>query len=562
MLSIRRLLWIVALTVCISLFFLLINFRDEVREEIKVENEKYVMDPLMENDIEAGSFPYQFVLVADQEQNMVYENISDILDGWKMPYEVMDEVREYDKNKIYVFCMDEIMEHTELPSVVDYVESGGMVVFANGISEGNLETYITPLFGISYKSNKISVNRFRFAEDFLPFQEEVMTYDGYNASTWIELREKATVYVEDEEKGTPVVYSYPYGKGRSLVINGTLMEDKQCSGMFAGLLSNEMKGFAYPILNTETVFLDNFPVVTYIDDEACLKYFGRKTDDFVQNVVWPVFQKAALGNEIKYTASVLTAGTGDIYFPQLEDALFYNMGKSALLYDGELTEAIDFSNPGQFVENNLFREKFHEFFPNYQLYSCAVMNGAYSGEISRMSEKVVIRGYLFGDPDTMFLCEPKSEDGIYYYPVVADGLDLEKGTLFFTAMQIASKGMMSQRIDINTLICDEEGKQAWDEAKVQLSDFEERVLKPLRWMDAVTLSETANNINGIENLKYTIQYGEEGIVITLSKYRKGQSFMIHSDKEIENAVGAEIMSINHGYYIVKILEDRVELQFS
>ena len=566
MLSIRRLAWIVIITSCISAAFLMINFHKSSYEEVKVINEQFQMDEIVEaeeTEETNSSLEDRFILITSETDNRVYENISELFKDWKMPCRTLSRVETFDETKesIYIFCEDEIIKTADLEQLASYIEQGGIVIFANGIAEGNTETYLNPVLGIISKSNKLPCSQFTLAEEFLPYQEEKMTYDGYNASTWIQLNEKAKIYVSDTEKKEAVIYSYPYGKGKSLVINGTFMEDINCQGMLAGLLSNEIQGFTYPILNTKLIYLDNYPVVTYADDEICLRLYGRKTDDFVENVIWPVFQGIAVQNEIKYTSSVLTYGMDNTVFTEMEDSLFYTMGKSALMYEGELVEAADFSQGGSVVENQFFKDKFKRFFPEYQIHSLAVLSGKYTDYNSLNQEIAVVRGYMEGDEENMTLCKPQYQEGIYYFPVVTDGLELEQGNMFRIAMQTAARGILSQRIDVNTLIYDKDENASWDHIKILLSDYQKDVISPLFWMHAVTLSETANNINGYEKLKYDTDVSADGIRITCSTYRPGQAFILHSEKAIRDAEGANIEKINTNYYLVEITGEHAELRY-
>ena len=122
------------------------------------------------------------------------------------------------------------------------------------------------------------------------------------ASTWLHERPDATVYVEDDEKKVPIVYSYPFGKGETLVINATLLSDDRSIGILAAGLGSMLEEFLYPVVGTECVRLDNFPIVSYANDAVCMKLYGRTTEAFIRDVVWPVFQGMAVRHEIVYSS--------------------------------------------------------------------------------------------------------------------------------------------------------------------------------------------------------------------------------------------------------------------
>lgn len=561
MLSIKRLTWIISIALFISLLFLLINFQESTHDEVNIVNEQYQIQELLNMEEEPEEISARFVLVTSDSDNLVYVNIKKQLEDWGIAFLTTDHLVNYDTNKkvIYVFCEDEVSKTTDLVELVSYVEQGGRVLFASGIAEGNVESYLNPIFGIVDKAYKVTGNVFSFSDGFLPFQEEEMYYAGFNSSTWLQLQDKAKIYVEDVENETPLIYSYPYGNGKTLVVNATFLEDVSCMGMFAGLLSNEIDGFVYPVYNTKSFFLDNFPVVTYIDDEVCLALYGRTTDDFVENVVWPVFQRVAVQEEIKYTSSVMTAGSGDPYFPDLDASLFYTMGRSALIYEGELIASADFSKEGEIVENQAFYDEFSVFFPEYEIQALAITSGNYRE--TNVEEIKVLRGYMFGDEESMFLCEPSYEKGMYQFPVMTDGIVLDSGNMFTIAMQISSMGILSQRIDINTLIADENEQPVWDEDKILFANYEERVIDIVDWMESVTLSETANYIHGYSNMYYEVSYEQDKILINCSNYRKGQVFYLHLPYEIEDVKGADIEEISGDYYLIQVYADQIEINY-
>ena len=128
-----------------------------------------------------------------------------------------------------------------------------------------------------------------------------MTYDGYHASTWIAIRKEANVYVEDAEGKVPIVYSYAYGNGVTLLINSTILQDQRMMGFLAAGIGCLVKTFVYPVVGVESIALEHFPEVTSIDDKFCMKLYGRNTEAFVRDVVNPVLQGMAVRQQLPYS---------------------------------------------------------------------------------------------------------------------------------------------------------------------------------------------------------------------------------------------------------------------
>ena len=562
MLSIRRLLAIIFIALGICLVFLVVDgwqVRDRALETV---NDKFDITPL---EIIGEAVPEKqtkFILVSGEESAPVLRNIRDLLERWGVGFSCTNYVSSFDEagKPVYVFCQDSISSVTDLISLTEFVENGGRIVLAGGIAEGNADSYLDVLLGINWKADRVETGSFSFAEGFLPFQEETMAYDSFNASTSLRVRQDASVYVTDSSSGIPVVYSYPYGAGKAMVINGTLMEDSRCMGLLSGLLANELEGFAYPIVDVRAVFLDNFPVVAYVSDEDCMRVYGRRSNDFAQNVVWPVFQGYALRNQLKYTSSVLTVGTEASFFPEQSDQTFYAMGKSALSYGGEFVDGGDFSGEGALVENSSFYRKFQRFFPRYEITGLTVFAGKADTE-QLAKQPNVIRSRVRGDGENATVSDVDIRDGIYYFPLITDSLSPDDGGLFDTAMYIASEGILSHRINMNELILNEAGEGAWDDNRKLIEDYWERIIGETDWMESLTLSEAADNIHGYRNLEYELTGEPDGIRIQCTAFRPGQAFLLHDNRKPGAVTGGEITPLNGDYYLVKVLTGDVRIDF-
>ena len=153
MLSLKRLTWIVLITLGINFIFISINLREIARKEVLVENTQYHMQSMVESDLQDVGQPFQFVLVTSSKANKIFQNLSYLFDNWKVSYETTQLLEEYDESyqKIYIFCDDQLLPNTGLEQITTYVKSGGKVVLAAGIAEGNKESYLFPMLGIVEK---------------------------------------------------------------------------------------------------------------------------------------------------------------------------------------------------------------------------------------------------------------------------------------------------------------------------------------------------------------------------------------------------------------------------
>ncbi|WP_309641541.1 DUF2194 domain-containing protein [Flavobacterium sp.] len=101
----------------------------------------------------------------------------------------------------------------------------------------------------------------------------------------------------------PTIIENPIGKGKVILYNTSGDFTKQDRGfLFAGVLKG-LEGIPYPVANTATIFLDDFPAPQYdIIAEPVKTELNMTTSDFVQKVWWPDMKDLAKEFKIPYAA--------------------------------------------------------------------------------------------------------------------------------------------------------------------------------------------------------------------------------------------------------------------
>lgn len=564
MLSLKRLVYVLLIVFGICGLFILYNINENNNKTVTISSQ-----PVEDKEIILGeplqkSEEYYFYVIGNQEKEIyrdIYLNVCQLMEDMKVPWCKKDTIGKAElKNKkaILVFCDDVVNTYIDLQLLGQFIENGGKVIMAAGVAEGYEDSYLTPILGIVEKTIKENYQNYHFTKSLFPLQEEYMTYGGYNASTWLSVRSGAKVYMEDSEKQVPILYTYPYGKGETLVINATFLSDNHCMGFLTGGISNLLGEFVYPVLGTESVYLDNFPIVTYVNDSVCMKLYGRTTEAFVRDVVWPVFQGMTVRNEIKYTSSVLSVASEQEAFPAISESLFNTMGKSALQYNGEMAYAADCVKPTILYKNNDFIENFESTFKNYDISAMVMM----SEEPVRESMEIVgtnikaVRGKLDAQiPENRmaFL------EDYYVFPEATKGVNLEDGEMLAIASVLASHGMVSHTFDVNNLISIDENSPSWDADRIQLEEFEKRVLGETDYLEKVTLTETKNHLKSYESLEYTWKRNGNKLEISANQFVEGQPFFIRTEGKITSADGGEYESIGNNYYILRLNSSKAVL---
>lgn len=564
MLSVKRLLYVILLVITVSGVFMTYNINEEKTKKIEIYNKVVEEEPLSKEISISKEKEPKFLIIGSRSKEIykeIYINTCLIMSDLKLSYEEKNkiEIKDLNNNTILIFCDDVVSKYIDLKTLGQFIIDGGKVIFAGGLAEGNEESYLYPFLGIKEKTIKENYNNLRFVKELFPIQYEEMRYDGYNASTWLSIKSDAEVYVEDANKKVPILYSYNYENGESFIINGTFMADINCAGILTGAIGSIMDDFIYPIVGSTSVFLDNFPMVTYINDKACMKLYGRNTESFVRDTVWPVFLGISLRQNIPYTSSILIESSKDKSFPVINDSLFSTIGKSALQYEGELVYGANCEDENKVFLNKDFLEKFNQIFPRYGVNGLVMMSDELNENIINIPDVKIknIRGYLSArEGNERFY----SNSSYSVFPAATFGNTLEEGNLFEIMSVMSSYGMISHVFDINTLIAEDEDTPSWDRYKKQIGLFEEKVLSPASYLEGKTLSQMSNKVKSYVNMEFGWKKEGNRIEIDCSKFIKGQTFFYKTNHEIESADGLSFEKIDNGYYLLKLINEHAVIE--
>lgn len=557
MLSWKRMLYVVLIVSVVSCVFMIYNINEERARHIKIRNVQGEEKEFVGACQVSGEEKPGVRLIGDEQKDIykdIYRNTRQLFNN--LHFTVIEETwldaEKLDGEQLIVFCDDSLSSYTDLTELGAFIERGGKVILAAGLPEGYEDSYLWPLLGIREKSVRENYNRLSFEGSLMPLQFDEMVYDGYNVSTWMSIDGEAEVYVRDADKDVPLLYTCEYGKGRICLINGTFLADVRCMGLLTGALSVTEEDFIYPVLGTKTVFLDNFPMITYINDKACMKMYGCSTESFVRDVVWPGFQGMSLRTQTPYTSGVLAVASEEDSFPAINDSLFTTIGKSALQFEGELIYAANCEDTEKIFFNHQFIDEFEEVFRNYEIQGLALQSDYFTESMLEIPGTRIrtVRTRLDGE-GAGFSCDKEYLE----FPAATAGNSMEEGNLFAVTSVLASYGMVSHVFDINTLIAEDENTASWDRDKKQIDIFESEILQNVSWLEKRVLSQTGDDIRSYMNLEYGWKKEAGRVELKCSNMVKGQAFYYRTDEKITGAEGLTYEEIGNGYYLLRVFEN-------
>lgn len=460
------------------------------------------------------------------------------------------DIGKVEEQDLVIFCDSVVSRWADPEELMAFIAGGGRVILAAGLAEE--ESLLRPVFGIQELSPGDNFHYFSFEKPLLPVQPDEACYDGNSASARLKVSEEADVYIKVIGEEVPILYTHPWRKGSTCVINGNFLSDPCCAGLLTGAVSLLLPDFIYPILGVKAVFLDDLPMITPEEDSLCRQVYGYSGEGFVRDVMWPMFQGTSLRTSTPYTSSILAAAPSQENFKTENDAILMTICKSALQFGGELAYAVDCPEDGNYVVNQDFIDRFSGLFIGYTVQGLTMKTDNFSREMLDIAGAKIraVRGSLGSQKLRL-----SWENGLTVFPAATSGNSMDDGNFFAIYSVLGAYGMVSHVFDVKELITREEDPAAWDKDKLQIGYFESEVLSRVSWLEGRTLSQTEDDVRSYQNMNYGWARSGSQIELDCGGVVKGQAFFYHTDSRIVAAEGLTYQDIGNGYYLLRIQEN-------
>jgi len=240
-------------------------------------------------------------------------NIRKVCDYIKMPFKSMDvealNTKPAFPASVRSICIHDIkkLNQAALNKLADFVASGGNLLLSLA-SDDKRMSYFAGLKPDNDFETDIKSKGFFFNTAVLPnlkgktYAEDQLHYGYARASFRKDIKILATA---SNDREFPTIIENQIGKGRVIFLNTTIEYEKIHRGLlFAGLIRG-LDGIPYPIANTSTIFLDDFPSPVYdIKSEPIKSEMNLNIAEFVKDAWWPDMKKVAEKYKISYSAMI------------------------------------------------------------------------------------------------------------------------------------------------------------------------------------------------------------------------------------------------------------------
>ncbi len=228
-----------------------------------------------------------------------------------------------------------------LVDLMNWVDSGGSVLFPMTLQYSSYFAAYSSKMGIQW-----AIGSYSLAESVVPAEGFMLGAgvryefsDPFDSSLTVSLRSDTEVLASTGDKGLPLVWRYRPGSGTVVCCNLGVY-DKVMRGFYAAAVSLLSDACAYPVINSATFYLDDFPSpIPGGEDDYVYRDYGLSIADFYSKVWWPDVARIGERYGIKFTGVMIETyddDTEDEPVSQSDLNQFRYYGSSLLSHGGEV----------------------------------------------------------------------------------------------------------------------------------------------------------------------------------------------------------------------------------
>lgn len=283
----------------------------------------------------------------DASSCIAYEQFAVILTDMKVGHIVVDVAEDElpsfgNFSQIIVLLSDLAPLGQSVADLCDFVYNGGAAWLPIVLETNVYSSAISQMIGIDdISQDYYTVKSIYPREDFMIGGGRAFAVSTpFESSLTVVLSEDARVYANAEgPEGVPLVWKKEYGDG-VFVVNNIGMYDKGMRGFYAASYSLLADVCVYPVINSSTFYLDDFPSqIPSGNSEYIQRDYHTTIRDFYINIWWPDMMNFADKYGLKYTGLAIESydnhvdGTADA---TPDTGTFLNFGNMLLRKGGEL----------------------------------------------------------------------------------------------------------------------------------------------------------------------------------------------------------------------------------
>lgn len=187
----------------------------------------------------------------------------------------------------------------DAPRLLRYATDGGRLLLGMLPDDsGGVYQTLSRSMGVTEQGGYLNSEGLRFTGELTPgaTSQEFRGEEFSDAVLGVQVDDGCVVYAValTGEREVPLVWRSDAGEGTVLTFNGTALAGDGWTGVAAGCVTALLGEHLYPVINTKTVFIDDFPSPSYkAQSDMIEEEYHRTVLEFYRDIWWPDMQSAA-----------------------------------------------------------------------------------------------------------------------------------------------------------------------------------------------------------------------------------------------------------------------------
>lgn len=399
------------------------------------------------------------------------------------------------------------------------------------------------------------------------FQNMKLTMPWYNTSNATKTYMSAVVESEDgskidNEDQPAVIWRKSHDHAYVFCINGDYIKDISGIGILTAIMSESKDLDIYPVVDSQSVIVNNFPMFSFENDDAVEKYYLRNTSSLLENVIWPDISNLAESTGARFTfMAAPQINYSDNNLVSVREMDYFFRLFSEISSEAGLTTTRDDATS---IEEKLTADA--DIFSNY------LSNYKFTSIIARKDELENVlssKNSLIDDVNTI-VTDSQDYGGTKLFSYVNDNVinvecpvtsdkytysDDFRQRCFQTALAYTN-------IEFNmTGICNpDDEKELWNEEIKSKSTALTSYMKNSKMFTKCSISQADKRIREFMAADYSYKQNRSYVSLDITGAQETARFIVRlRTGEVENVSGAVCTKVEKGVYLITAQSKHVEM---
>ena len=399
------------------------------------------------------------------------------------------------------------------------------------------------------------------------FQNMKLTMPWYNTSNATKTYMSAVVESEDgskidNEDQPAVIWRKSHDHAYVFCINGDYIKDISGIGILTAIMSESKDLDIYPVVDSQSVIVNNFPMFSFENDDAVEKYYLRNTSSLLENVIWPDISNLAESTGARFTfMAAPQINYSDNNLVSVREMDYFFRLFSEISSEAGLTTTRDDATS---IDEKLTADAgiFSNYLSNYKFTSIIVRKDELENVLSSKNS-------LIDDVNTI-VTDSQDYGGTKLFSYVNDNVinvecpvtsdkytysDDFRQRCFQTALAYTN-------IEFNmTGICNpDDEKELWNEEIKSKSTALTSYMKNSKMFTKCSISQADKRIREFMAADYSYKQNRSYVSLDITGAQETARFIVRlRTGEVENVSGAVCTKVENGVYLITAQSKHVEM---